>query len=296
MTVVDLLRIYEKSPKGFGNIFKFAKDDGKVKAYLDIMSPYFDKYGINNFSEIFYNIKYSKISNSCKICSQRTKFKSFKHGYKTYCSLECSRSDPTKTSPEMRKKATEKRMRKMQILLNDPIRGAQYRKQISEKSKIYNNKPGIKEIQSERLKNKIKNGNFTPNITNSWTHWETKIGETNFRSSYEGLFFLYMKVYKHKNVEYETLRIEYEFLNNKKIYIVDFKDDKTVYEIKPKNLVETDKNLAKIKALRNWCESNNMRCEIITENNLSLYLREMEEDKEFDHEFLRAFRKKYPKW
>ena len=57
---------------------------------------------------------------------------------------------------------------------------------------FYNHSEESKIKQSKTMKSKIKNGDFTPQITNSWTHHNNKFvyNHINFRSSWELLFYL----------------------------------------------------------------------------------------------------------
>ena len=302
MTTLDLLNQYEQSPKKFANKYMSIAQSDKIelveskKSIDTLLQPYYDLYGYKNFSQIFYHIKHGEVIKECKVCGCKTNFKSFKQGYKTYCSLQCSRSDGTKTSPEMIKVATNKRMKKMRELLNDKVRGKEYRDKISKKSKHYNNLHGEKEKRSILLKERIKSGNFNPNITNSWTRWDICVDDKKFRSSFEGLFHLYYNLYLCRSAEFEKLRIPYIFEENEKIYIVDFIDyeHRVVFEIKPKSLTETNKNISKMEALKNWCLENDYSYKCITEEDLKIFLDEMRNNL-FDHSFMSFFLKKY-KW
>lgn len=115
------------------------------------------------------------------------------------------------------------------------------------------------------MKEKIKNGTFTPNITNSWTkkNIEIMIGGNivKCRSSWEAAFWIL-----NPTLQYEKLRIQYQFNNEFHTYIVDFIDfeNKIIYEIKPKNLCETEKNICKFKSAQNWCNENGWKFKIIS--------------------------------
>jgi hypothetical protein len=117
---------------------------------------------------------------------------------------------------------------------------------------------------SHSMKEKIKNGEFTPPITNSWTRRKAyainKSIKKNFRSSWEAVFWL-----SNPNLLFEKTRIPYIFEGKQRIYITDFTDEekKVIYEIKPDSLRDTEQNIAKFKALSDWCEKNNYTCEII---------------------------------
>ncbi len=121
--------------------------------------------------------------------------------------------------------------------------------------------------RSDVMKHKIKNGEFTPSITNTWTHWtatvttnENKIKK--FRSTWDAGFWLL-----NSHLEYEKIRIPYQFKNTWHNYIVDFVDldKKIIYEIKPNSVKDNEKNIEKIKAAKLWCEENFYTFELITD-------------------------------
>ena len=107
--------------------------------------------------------------------------------------------------------------------------------------------------QSERMKDLILSGKFTPNSNNRNTHWDSFYKNKKYRSSWEALYH-----YFDNDAEYETLRIPYKFNNKDYIYIVDFVNHKTktAIEVKPKELVNSAKTQAKISAAKEWCDNN----------------------------------------
>lgn len=126
--------------------------------------------------------------------------------------------------------------------------------------------------QSETMIKKIANGEWTPNATNSFTHWNASIcinGITKkYRSSWELCFHL---CYPH--YEYEKIRIKYIDENNKqRVHITDFYDPvtNTLYELKPIEHFKLQQN--KIKAAEKWCSDNNATFVWINENNLKYYI------------------------
>jgi hypothetical protein len=133
----------------------------------------------------------------------------------------------------------------------------------------------IKEVgkkQSELMKEKIKNGEFTPNITNSWTHWKAIIKieniEHKFRSSWEACFFLCNDYLK-----YEYLRIPYVDENGiNRTYVGDFYDCNAniLYEIKP--VCEYNKQKTKISSAIDYCIINGIKFIWINENNILKYI------------------------
>jgi hypothetical protein len=119
-------------------------------------------------------------------------------------------------------------------------------------------------IISEKMKQKILLGEFTPCITNSWTKWVSFINIDNkikkFRSNWEAAFWLL-----NSETQYETIRIPYIIENQQHSYIVDFEDkkNKIIYEIKPSSLKNNDINNIKIKAAINWCNKMEYKFTII---------------------------------
>lgn len=117
------------------------------------------------------------------------------------------------------------------------------------------------------MKNKILLGEFTPCITNSWTKWKSfvniKNGIKKFRSNWEAVFWVL-----NNELEYEKIRIPYKIDGESKVYITDFYDNlnKIVYEIKPKSLAESRKNIIKSKFGTEWCEKNGMKYVIISDD------------------------------
>jgi len=103
---------------------------------------------------------------------------------------------------------------------------------------------------SNLMKAKILSGEFTPNSNNRNTHWDSEYNNKKYRSSWEALY-----QYHNPLDEYETLRIPYIFNDKEYIYIVDFVNytAKTATEVKPRELCNDRKTIAKITALNEWC-------------------------------------------
>lgn len=110
-----------------------------------------------------------------------------------------------------------------------------------------------KQHRSNLMKEKILLGEFTPNSNNRNTHWDSYYKNRKYRSSWEALY-----QYFDNDAEYETLRITYNFDNQKYIYIIDFVNHKTkkLIEVKPKELVNDKKTQAKLSAAKIWCNEN----------------------------------------
>lgn len=120
-----------------------------------------------------------------------------------------------------------------------------------------------KKIQSQKIKDLILKGLFTPNTNNRLTHWESKLDNVSYRSSWECL-------YKYHNPDsiHEKLRIKYTLNGEEKIFIVDFIDEKNklAIEVKPNNILKQRKSQEKIKSLSNWCKNNDYTMIIVNED------------------------------
>jgi hypothetical protein len=119
-------------------------------------------------------------------------------------------------------------------------------------------KERMKSKLSSIVKEKIKNGDFTPGITNSWCHSKIRVlikgSIFEVRSSWEAFFYIL-----NPNFLYESIRIPYYDQDKKKFrnYIVDFCDseNRILYEIKPNNKIKESNS--KEKGAREWCKINN---------------------------------------
>ncbi len=112
-----------------------------------------------------------------------------------------------------------------------------------------------KRKQSVLLKNKIKSGDWTPNVHNSRTHFsaESVINGVvkKYRSSWEAA---YATIYP--KAEFEKIRIPYMYLDKYHIYIVDFlkEDTKELIEIKPTSHLSNPKYIKKREAALQFCQ------------------------------------------
>lgn len=117
---------------------------------------------------------------------------------------------------------------------------------------------------SERAKENILSGKFTPPRNNYYKHkrFESKItGLASYRSGWERDFH---ELYPH--LSYESVRIPYVFQNQSHVYIVDFADylNKVLIEIKPKEHILSEKNIAKFAAAVEWSNNNGWQYKVIT--------------------------------
>jgi hypothetical protein len=123
-----------------------------------------------------------------------------------------------------------------------------------------------RELASIRMKDSIKSGKFTPDITNSWANSRVVIEDNfKFRSSWEAVFWIF-----NRTCLYESVRIPYfSSIDNKhRIYIVDFEDkvNKILYEIKPDSNTDSTTVKEKTMAAKLWCDSNEYIFKIVSES------------------------------
>lgn len=216
-----------------------------------VLKIVFSKFPKINTEEELYLFLYNDIPHTCEYCGKKTKFVRFRPfrtysmwPYHQFCSSEC------------RNKWWSLKQR--------------------EDNTIYRaNEETLNRVKNEnsiRMKQKIKNGDFTPCSTNSWCHSKYKIKfiqnnkliSVTVRSSWEAIFQLL-----NPTLLYEKLRVQYIGVDNKlHNYIVDFIDidNKIVYEVKPDSCKELKNNILKNKALINWCKVNNYNMQYIDEN------------------------------
>jgi hypothetical protein len=115
---------------------------------------------------------------------------------------------------------------------------------------------------SKKIKQKILDGSFTPNITNSWSKSMCKLNNgKKYRSTWDAFFQLV-----NSELKYEEIRIPYIINGEKHIYIVDFVDfnNKIIYEIKPDSEKYKEINKIKEKFALIWCNENNFSYELIS--------------------------------
>ena len=222
---------------------------------------------INSLEEI-YLILTENPKGICKYCGKPAKFDNFaqrhNRAYCDFCSTECKNKMIAKRQKEHN---TTNRMNTI-------------------------SKESMKQKVSEKIKEKIQLGIWTPCVTNSWAHSKIKLKyyngndlvEIEVRSSFEALFQLL-----NPSISYESLRILYydSRLKKDRNYIVDFidYDKKIVYEIKPSGEIGKRNNPDKFKALYNWANKNNYKVEIVTEEYFETHEFKISLLKECDQEY-----------
>lgn len=240
------------------------------------LSCHIRKHNISS-EEYYCNYLLNDGKNICNLdgCINKTKFIGLKRGYYKFCSQKCC-NKVTNSIPHSKNSIIEAEKKKQ--IWYKSNEGKEYLKRLSESRKGKNN-PRHKRSkddwqksyakQSNKMKQNIAEGKFTPCVTNSWANSRCKIEidgfEKKYRSSWDAAFQII-----NPNCEYETLRIQYISPKDNKWhnYLVDFidHDKKIVYEIKPSFFIMNDINKAKLDALNKWSLENNYCCEVISES------------------------------
>jgi hypothetical protein len=202
--------------------------------------------------------------------------------YRSYC-VDCTSNRVWQIGP--RPAAISKKISEAKIKFFQTEYGKSVAKSVgiqnSEKLKEYYQTPiGIETKartaihNSKILKQKILNNEFTPKITNTFTHWDAVIEIGNkikkFRSSWEACLW-----FSNQHWEYETIRIQYvNELNETKTYIVDFYDtiNQILIEVKPISNIKDNKH--KTEAAEKYCLENNIKFLIISEDTIENYIDE----------------------
>ena len=153
-------------------------------------------------------------------------------------------------------------------------KGSERRKRTSESHKGILPTKEARDKQSVTMKKKILNGEWSPNVINSFTHWSAEIivdGRLfKFRSTWEVEVFEQLKdVYPLSEIEYETLRIPYKYDGVEHIYVVDFYIPlkRLVIEVKPTSSLFDKQEQEKIRVCKEFCKQNNMIFVIFNEKN-----------------------------
>ena len=199
------------------------------------------------------------------MCLKKTQLSDSIHtGYRQFCSKLCAIRHNQKIAAKTPKSIESKLKQKNTFnnFLKTP-KGKIYLKNMSESRRGKNNpchrqtketKENSIKKQSETMKLKIKNGEFTPCVTNSWCKSRIEINGIAFRSCWEAVFYIL-----NPNLSYEKIRIPYaDEKGREKIYITDFVDSfsKKIYEIKPQSVKTTIRNILKEKSAIEWCINN----------------------------------------
>ena len=273
----ELVEKYNETCK-YKSLFSDKVFDSEYKWRNDIIR----NLDIASCNKFFYLIEPTK--HNCKFCKNILTHSEYSYGakelgfkgFKTYC-LTCEKNGiwrrRSRTVKERKNisdglKLWSKTKIGMEFYKKRGIDNSDFMKKFSSTTIGKKIREDCKIKQSITMRNKIKDGTFTPNITNSWTHWTAtaKIAGNvkKFRSSWEACFAICNPLLK-----YEFLRIPY---GNGKTYIGDFYDvdNKILYEIKPRAVYNTQ--VEKISSAIQYCKLNNIRFIWINENNILKYI------------------------
>jgi hypothetical protein len=217
-------------------------------------------------NEITDYIDYCKRSFRCQICTYNSNGK-----IKKVWSKEARKSANEKISK--RKKEYAKSSAGKENYKKVGKRNSEFLKEYFQTTEGKEQIENSSKKQSATMKKKIRNGEFTPNITNTWTNWDAIIYLDNgdvkkFRSSWEAAFW-----YSNQHLKFEYMRIPYILEGEMHVYIADFFDEETntVYEIKPKGQWLNQNN--KMQKAITYCLENNIDFVWINEYNIMKYIK-----------------------
>jgi len=120
---------------------------------------------------------------------------------------------------------------------------------------------------SETIKKKIMNGEYTPkNNRGRATRIYCEKTEISYRSTWEYKFHQ-----KNPHTLFEHTRIPYMLNGEQHVYIIDFTDieNRILYEVKPKSLLNDEVTISKAEAARQWSEQNGYTYNIVTEDDFN---------------------------
>lgn len=205
---------------------------------------------IEKWSRSTKRIQY--IEDICNGCGAT--YKKAKNSIKRYCTQKCW----TLNGDYVHSEETKQKIRNTNSIVHSSLEFKEKHKQAF---------LNARQKQSETMKRKIANGEFTPCVTNSWTRWKATLNVNGtikkFRSMWEAAFYSL-----NTHLQYEVTRIPYIIDNNSHTYIVDFTDtiSKILYEVKPISLINDVRNVAKQKAALDWCNISGYTYVIIDDN------------------------------
>lgn len=233
MDKLDLLKFIQASQRSF------IQASGKVKLSKD--EKYRRFLNKNNIvlpiplitEQSLYDYFLDEVGKYC-VCGSQSNFIALNHGYSTFCSKKCLHSW---------------RSNKM-LGENNAYTRASTEAKLELARKI-----------SEKIRLRIKEGTFTPCVTNSWARSKCDVvilrDNTDItvkcRSSWDAYFQIH-----NPQLLYEKLRVQYFYKHKFHSYLIDFVDvqNKKMFEIKPSALINTTVNKLKFQAATNWAKSN----------------------------------------
>lgn len=184
--------------------------------------------------------------------------------------LENVANDPKKYEEIYRKRAIKRRENNPDIgnKIATILREHGVYEQTSIRTKKMWQDAGYIEMQSEKCKKQHLNGLTEKVLENSGKRrYSVEIDGTNYnmRSTWEIKFAKLL----HENgidFKYESIRIQYEYMNKTKIYVPDFVVKNTIlFEVKPKSLINAEMNKAKMES----CIAQGYSFRYITEDELN---------------------------
>lgn len=274
-----LIELYFNNENKLQSLFS-----NRIYSSLRSWKDSFSRNGISKSSikKILYAIAKQENNFSCCVyCNNKLKIEDFdtiSMSFKKHC-IECAKNYAFAQSQNLSEETLKSRGIKItnaKLKFFETDRGKLVAKSVGLLNKLHLTGTFLseerKQKQSNTMKQKIANGDFSPGVNNNFTNWEARFEETEivfkFRSSWELCFF-----YCNKTLEYEKIKIPYlDEREIKKTYIADFYDrnKNIIYEIKPKGF--WIKQCHKMNSVIEYCLKNNITFIWINEFNIMNYI------------------------
>lgn len=206
----------------------------------------------------------------CENCGKESIFININKGYSKCCCNDCRlailRSDNNYAKrPECKQKISEK------LKGNKHTLGYKFTEEQRKNVKL-----AIKKSWDESPERKLKLSQTiycNPKYKQGYFDSKKNGKKIHYRSSFElEMYNILENIEEVLEYDTECLGIEYIYRGKKKMYlpdvIVKFKDLTYIIEIKPKHMLSDELNMIKFQAARQYCELNNMKFLIVTEDEL----------------------------
>ena len=246
---MDKQTIYDyilKNKNKFLSIPNFSNIDDRLKYWL-IKNNLLQYIEIDNITiKNTYDFLIDDKDRYCGICNKENKFIRFggvRGSYRKFCSKKCKHI-----------------YRSNRLKADNPIHNMSTIDLLKMRKKV-----------SDTLKEKIKNGTFTPQVINSWAKSRCDIIinrngkqiKLKMRSSWDAYFQIAFP-----NLIYEKIRVPYCYNGTFHSYIIDFLDssNKIIYEIKPESQKDTKRNILKKNAAIKWANDNDFIFKYISDD------------------------------
>jgi len=259
----DELKLLVDCVDGYTSLFKKDVVYDTKRRWQENISRHLDQGSCNRFHFMLEETHYCKYC-ECILGIESYFYAGWQQGFFKYCP-ECTRNKAwnkclsSEHLEERGKKISESKLKfyrtekGIEVAKNNSQKISRALKEFHKTSAGEKARAHSSVVNSEIMRNRILNNEFTPNSNNRNTHWDSYYNNRKYRSSWEALYH-----YHDPDANYESLRVPYTFNNKRHIYIVDFVNHKSkkAIEVKPKELTNDERTQCKIKALKEWCDNN----------------------------------------